>query len=70
MLWNNDYYYYLSSRLYAAIEIVFCYALFSANPSSGRISKRALVESYSFYKTDFLGLKMGTSYLAITQLAT
>ena len=43
----KDDYYYLSSRLYAALEIVFCYALFSVNPSSGRISKRALVESLS-----------------------
>jgi len=37
----------LSSRLYAAIEIAFCYAVFSVNPSSGRISKHALVESLS-----------------------
>ena len=37
----------LSSRLYAAIEIAFCYAVFSVNPSSGRISKRTLVESLS-----------------------
>ena len=29
------------------VEIAFCYALFSVNPSSGRISKRALVESLS-----------------------
>ena len=37
----------LSSRLYAAIEIAFCYAVFSVNPFSGRISKRAFVESLS-----------------------
>ena len=29
------------------IEIAFCYAVFSVNPSFGRISKRALVESLS-----------------------
>ena len=40
-------YYHLSSRLYAAIEIAFCSAVFSVSPSSGRISKRALVESVS-----------------------
>ena len=43
----KDDYYYLSSRFYAAIEIAFCYALFSVNPFSGWISKRALVESLS-----------------------
>ena len=35
----KDDWYYLSSRLYAAIEIAFCYAVFSVNPFSGRISK-------------------------------
>ena len=29
------------------VEITFCYAVFSVNPSFGRISKRALVESLS-----------------------
>jgi len=33
--------------LYAAIEIAFCYAVFSVDHFSGRISKRALVESLS-----------------------
>ena len=43
----KDDYYYLSSSLYAAIANAFCYAVFSVNPSSGRISKRMLVESLS-----------------------
>ena len=31
--------YYLSSKLYAAIEIAFCYSVFSVNPFSSQISR-------------------------------
>ena len=36
----KDDWYYLSSRLYAAMEIASCHAVFSVDPFSSRISKQ------------------------------